>query len=132
MIRRLNFAFVALVVTCVSLMFILNGPEGRPWSNGFNNHFGCNTEDITDMYADYIEVWKQSIKQSFVAAEKEVLDVKPDDIVGPHPDPDKCICGGSGVITQGDGHKTACPYHGKKDNTMDKVLVEHGLIFVPL
>ena len=36
------------------------------------------------------------------------------DIVGPHEDPDKCICKGSGVIVQGDGHKTVCPYHGSK------------------
>ena len=29
------------------------------------------------------------------------------------PDPDKCVCKGTGWITHGDGHKTACPYHSK-------------------
>ena len=56
------------------------------------------------MYADYIEKWKASIKISFDKAEAEILsDVPTPDIVGPDPDPDKCICGGSGWIEQGDG-----------------------------
>ena len=50
----------------------------------------------------------------------------------PDPDPKKCICKGSGIIVHGDGHKTVCPYHGKKTNSMQKILSERDLIFVPL
>ena len=35
-----------------------------------------------------------------------------DDTGGPHPDASKCPCGGSGWIRNGDGHRSACPYHG--------------------
>lgn len=43
-------------------------------------------------------------------------DVTPDDEpTGPHPDPEKCICEGTGKIVQGDGHVSACPYHGQKE-----------------
>jgi len=78
------------------------------------------------MYADYIDEWKVLIKESFEKAEEEVLGDKPaPDIVGPDPDPKKCICGGSGFITHGDGHKTKCPYHGKG---MSKTLKDHGLL----
>ena len=34
---------------------------------------------------------------------------------GPHPDVDKCICKGTGIIVQGDGHESKCPYHGKNE-----------------
>ena len=129
MIKRLNIVFLILISVCISLLFIMD--NGSPWSNGFNNKFGCKTEDITNMYADYIESWKQGIKQSFEKAEAEVL-TKPDDVVGPDPDPKKCICKGSGIIVHGDGHKTICPYHGKKTNSMQKILSERDLIFVPL
>ncbi len=90
-------------------------PKVEKPESGFDTGFGCETEDITNMYADYIESWKKEIASSFDTAEKEVFkdDIKPD-VVGPHPDPDKCICKGSGVIVQGDGHKTPCPYHGSK------------------
>ena len=36
--------------------------------------------------------------------------------VGPDPDVNKCACKGTGSITHGDGHKTPCPYHSKKDD----------------
>jgi hypothetical protein len=41
---------------------------------------------------------------------------QPSPIVGPNPDVAKCICGGTGIIVQGDGHKTPCPYHAKTTN----------------
>jgi len=73
------------------------------------------TKDITDMYSPYVEEWKKESAQSFNRAEKEVFvkpDVpKPDD--GTNPDASKCICKGTGIIVQGDGHKTVCPYHGR-------------------
>lgn len=74
-----------------------------------------NDEDITNMYSSYIEEWKQQSNQAFTQAEKEIFKInpipKPDD--GTNPDASKCICKGSGIIVQGDGHKTQCPYHGK-------------------
>lgn len=83
---------------------------------------GCNSkfsflsdQDITNMYSSYVEQWKQETKESFDFAEKEVFKIpvvpKPDD--GTNSDPAKCICKGTGIIVQGDGHKTVCPFHGK-------------------
>jgi hypothetical protein len=75
-----------------------------------------NNEDITNMYSVYVDQWKQESIESFNKAEKEIFkkDIvppKPND--GTNPDPAKCICNGTGIIVQGDGHKTECPYHGK-------------------
>jgi len=71
-------------------------------------------EDINNMYASYVEEWKQDCSKAFDKAEKEIFvnnpEPLPDD--GTNPDPKKCICKGTGIIVQGDGHKTACPYHG--------------------
>ena len=56
--------------------------------------------------------------EAFDLAEEKILNIKPDPDdtpSGPDPDPEKCICGGTGVIIQGDGHKTDCPYHAKKN-----------------
>lgn len=41
-------------------------------------------------------------------------DTTPDESPEPHPDADKCVCKGTGVITHGDGHTTPCPYHSKR------------------
>ena len=127
--RYLEVLLISIISVLCTLYFV-GAPKvidgGSPWSNGFDNRFGCNTEDITNMYADYIDEWKVLIKESFEKAEEEVLGDKPaPDIVGPDPDPKKCICGGSGFITHGDGHKTKCPYHGKG---MSKTLKDHGLL----
>jgi len=116
--RYLELIFVALL--SIGITFSLTSQNktidgGDPWSNGFNNCFGCKTEDITKMYAGYVEEWKRDISDAFDEAEIKVFNIKPTpDIVGPHEDPKKCICKGSGVIVQGDGHKTVCPYHGNK------------------
>lgn len=85
---------------------------------------GCNSkfsflsdQDITNMYSSYVEQWKQETKESFDLAEKETFKpVTPQPNDGTNPDPAKCICNGTGIIVQGDGHKTACPYHGKTSN----------------
>ena len=108
------FIIVVTVLGTLTCVETLKPRQEKP-DSGFNTGFGCETEDITNMYADYIEGWKKDIASSFDTAEKEILkdNVKPD-VVGPHPDPDKCICKGSGIIVQGDGHKTPCPYHGTK------------------
>lgn len=74
-------------------------------------------EDITNMYSSYVEEWKNNCKIAFDKAEKEIF--KEDDPTPPKPndgtdkDPAKCICRGTGIIVQGDGHKTTCPFHGK-------------------
>jgi|TARA_R110001599_G_scaffold311751_1_gene519254 hypothetical protein len=63
---------------------------------------------------ELISIIEQTNK-SFDLAEQEILKVNPgpdDEPSGPHPDADKCICGGTGKITHGDGHQTDCPYHG--------------------
>ena len=130
--QTLNIAIIVLVSSCAWLAVSNND---RPWSDAFNYKFGepsceCNTEDITDMYSDYISEWKSGISESFDKAESEVYEKDPTpDVVGPDPDPKKCICGGSGVITQGDGHKTPCPYHGKK---MSMKVKDKNLIYKPL
>ena len=61
-------------------------------------------------------------QESFSEAESSVLKVFPDDdddddVFGPDPDPEKCICKGTGKIIQGDGHVSDCPYHSKKSET---------------
>ena len=116
---RLNFIFI-LVVAFASYM-AFNQPVK------LNNviPYGCNTKDITNMYEDYIEQWKQEISIAFDKAESDILNIDIPDVVGPHPDPKKCICGGSGWIIQGDGHKTKCPYHGEG---MGDILEDHGLL----
>jgi len=73
------------------------------------------TEDVTNMYASYVEEWQTVAKSSFDNAEKEIFKSNPQpspDVVGPHPDSAKCICKGTGKIVQGDDHTTPCPYHG--------------------
>lgn len=71
-----------------------------------------NAEDATKMYSQYIEEWQKESKVAFDDAESKVFVVKPTpDVVGPDPDPKKCICNGTGIIVQGDDHKTPCPYH---------------------
>ncbi len=74
-----------------------------------------NPEDITNMYSSYVTEWQEQCKSAFDNAEKEVFKESPapKPIVDTDPDPAKCICKGTGIIVQGDGHKTVCPYHSK-------------------
>ena len=62
-----------------------------------------------------------TVNECFDKAEEKVFGNKPDDPdvtpSGPDPDPEKCICQGTGKIIQGDGHVTPCPYHG--DSSID-------------
>lgn len=121
---RLNFIFI-FIIGMASYFAISQKANVQKVIDG-GTPYSCSTEDITNMYADYIEKWKQQIKKSFDSAEEEILDKKPTpDIVGPDPDPDKCICGGSGWIKQGDGHKTKCPYHGQG---MKEIISKNGLM----
>jgi len=80
-----------------------------------SNYCYLPTTEITEMYAEYIDEWKSQARTAFEEAESVVFSVKPkpDVIVGPDEDPAKCVCKGTGVIIQGDGHKTPCPFHSK-------------------
>lgn len=124
---KLHFICI-LVITLASYAVISQNTNKAKVDGG--TPYGCDTEDITRMYEGYIEEWKQGIKLAFNEAEKKVFvdDDPTPDIVGPHPDPDKCICGGKGIIVQGDGHKTPCPYHSKTKSRIGPVLKSNGLI----
>jgi len=69
--------------------------------------------EIEAYYGSSIDEIQEAVKRAFNDAERLVLGnkPKPDAPKGPHEDPDKCICGGSGKIRQGDGHVTPCPFH---------------------
>ncbi len=63
---------------------------------------------------------KERAEKNFELAENELGEpVKPDEETkGPHPDPDKCICGGTGKYERpdkpGSGDMVDCPYHGNQ------------------
>ena len=83
---------------------------------------GCiDHEDVLNFYEDSVEEMQAKISLAFDAAEKEVLKdsvVVPDDVPnGPHEDPKKCACGGTGKIKHGDGHTTPCPFHSGEYKT---------------
>ena len=65
---------------------------------------------------DKINATIVNTKDAFDQAESSVLGVDPtpdpDTPLRPDPDPEKCICKGTGKIIQGDGHVSECPYHG--------------------
>ena len=96
--------------------------------------YQLDTSDITHMYENYIEDWKKQSKAAFDQAEAKVLFVpNPPVVIVPmeDPDPAKCICKGTGIITHGDGHKTPCQYHGvNKDALKDKKLTFKPLIIL--
>ena len=83
-----------------------------------NNYCTIPTNEIIQVYASEVDTWKLEISLAFNEAEKEIFNVKPkpDDILKPDPDPSKCICKGTGIITHGDDHKTLCPFHGNQLN----------------
>jgi hypothetical protein len=86
--------------------------------SGCNNMYCFDPEDITNMYSSYITEWQEKCKSAFDNAEKEVfkVDPNPQPVVDTDPDPAKCVCKGTGIIVQGDGHKTICPFHAKTTN----------------
>lgn len=92
---------VGVAVVC-AFVFFTNSRENTP-------------EELTN--SDSIAIIDQ-VSKAFDEAEKEILKAKPvvpDAPAGPHPDPEKCICKGTGKIVQGDGHISICPYHGSKE-----------------
>lgn len=90
---------------------------------------GCNKPnfcdiDIVQSSSAEIEQLKNEAKLAFDDAEKHIINNKPlpkPDIVGPNPDPAKCICKGTGIIVQGDDHKTPCPFHGIKSSSQSNI-----------
>jgi hypothetical protein len=74
-------------------------------SQKYNSEIDLAFSDVTPMV--------QEANSAFSKAEEKLLNVKPDNIIRPDPDPVKCPCKGTGIIKQGDGHTTQCPYHGK-------------------
>jgi hypothetical protein len=110
--KWLDTIFFGIICGCLILLVYNNQTTpkvidgGKPWSNGFDNQFSINSTDVANIYVDYIDQWK-----------KKVFNIDPiPDIIDTHEDPKKCICKGSGIIIQGDGHKTVCPFHGGNIN----------------
>jgi hypothetical protein len=95
---------------------------------------GCSPQDpvytdVLDMHGASVEQMQIVISEAFDLSEVAILKKDPDDVpkpLGPDPDPKKCVCKGTGVITHGDGHKSPCPYHGKGDKVQTPNLVVEG------
>lgn len=88
--------------------------------------YSIETHEITDMYKNYVEDWKLQSKKAFDEAEAKIfITPKPPVVVIPmeDPDPAKCICKGTGIITHGDGHKTPCQYHGNKQLKFKSLII---------
>jgi len=86
------------------------------------SEFGClPTPEIAKVYESSVDTWKEEVKLAFAQAEAKVFTVvpKPDEIIRPDEDPNKCPCKGTGIIVQGDNHKTPCPFHGAKSQGVD-------------
>ena len=82
---------------------------------------GCQTynSEIDLAFSDVTPMVEEA-NSAFSKAEEKLLNVKPDNIIRPDPDPVKCPCKGTGLINQGDGHTTQCPYHGRATQTIKR------------
>jgi|AOAMet1_04_M0_20_1038515.scaffolds.fasta_scaffold49512_1 hypothetical protein len=114
--KFLEFALAGILVIVIGVAIHPDVEGSKSWNSGANNDTYTTPDDsIAKMYEGYVEQWKKDVKYSFNVAEKEVYGTDPAPVpIGPDPDPKKCICKGTGVIKQGDGHVTPCPYHGKQ------------------
>lgn len=129
--NNLDKIFIAILSACLALICYIKLTNKQQSYNELNNSFGCNTEDIANMYIDYINKWKQDVSLAFDKAEAEIYNVKPEpnpDVIGVNEDPKKCICKGSGVIIQGDGHTTVCPYHGNKSSRKEIIIKQFNTL----
>jgi hypothetical protein len=102
--------------------------------------FSKNEPVSTDygLQSDEVQSIMDKTLDGFVKAEKDVFDEKsptppnPDIPLKPDPDPNKCICQGTGKIEQGDGHYSPCPYHGKSNDKAEVPTVQPSKIeYVP-
>ena len=93
--------FIIAMILAALLLLIFTNSEN-------NSSFQMTNDEVTTII--------NQTNEAFDLAEDKILNNKPnpdDAPKGIDPDPDKCICGGTGIIIQGDGHETKCPYHGK-------------------
>jgi thiol-disulfide isomerase/thioredoxin len=92
-----------------------------------NNYININKPEVeVEVVSDseILTVLLPQVEKAFDKAEKAILE--PGEIDdGTDPDASKCICKGTGVIRQGDGHTTSCKYHGKKAQAVLS-LEDHG------
>lgn len=66
-----------------------------------------NTASIVEQMSPVIDNAFDQAEEKYIKKEIEVVD-------GLDPDPDKCICKGTGIVVNGDGHISPCEYHSKK------------------
>ncbi len=110
-----EFALAGILFLVIGVAIHPDVGTSEPWSGSTDNSYTTPDDSIAKMYEGYVEQWKKDVIYSFNVAEKEIYGTDPVPVpVGPDPDPKKCICKGTGVIKQGDGHVTPCPYHGKQ------------------
>lgn len=78
-------------------------------------HGHISHDDITNIHEFDVNTFRNKVANALHKAELSVLGTKPDKPddkpLGPDEDPNKCVCGGTGIIRHGDGHTTKCPYH---------------------
>lgn len=92
-----NISFIAVLLPLI-LSCIINTKK--------DDNFGAdnNKQDLLISRAE----------EAFNLAESEIfkIDIVPDiKPLRPDPDPEKCVCNGTGNIVHGDGHITKCPFH---------------------
>ena len=99
-----NFKLTVAVLTIIFPYLLFNNSYDQP---AYVNMSNTNND---------IEIFIGQVESAFDKAESEVfgLNVKPEPIILPDPDPKKCVCKGSGIIIHGDGHTTECPFHPSK------------------
>jgi hypothetical protein len=91
-----------LLLSIIIIVFGLNFK-----SSYFDNNvlYSSSSTNISDLQV--------KAKQAFDEAEPQIFKIDPKpNVIDVDKDPKKCICKGTGIIIQGDGHKTVCPYHG--------------------
>jgi hypothetical protein len=103
----MNIQQRAIIGTIVVVAFVFFTNRDKISSSSLTN------DDITNIITQ--------TEKAFDEAESKILksNPKPDDNkpVGPDPDVAKCICKGTGKITQGDGHVSPCPYHSSGESS---------------
>jgi hypothetical protein len=88
-----------------------------------------NKDVDVNVFIDGVKTITEETETAFKEAEKQILGStpkpKPEDPVGPNPDPNKCICKGTGKIVQGDGHVSPCPYHSKENTSKTEPKIQY-------
>ena len=68
--KYLELAFISVISIAATIIVLDNKPSVI---DGGNAEYGCSTEEITNMYENYIEKWKADVKIAFDKAGLEVL-----------------------------------------------------------